>query len=175
MKPTLRRTLTISAAFACIAFAAHINTGYDHSADFGHYKSYSWMKVQAGDSLWQDRIVSDIDSQLAAKGWTKVESGGDACVAAIRTTHDQRTLETFYNGFGGGWRWRGFGDGMATTSVDITKMGKLVVDLFDVKTKKLIWRASFDDSLSSNSDKNEKKLAKDVTDMFKHFPPKPRS
>jgi len=175
MKPILRRTLTISAAFACIAFAAHINTGYDHSADFGHYKTYSWMKVQAGDSLWQDWIVSDIDSQLAAKGWTKVESGGDACVAAIRTTHDQRTLETFYNGFGGGWRWRGFGDGMATTSVDITKMGKLVVDLFDVKTKKLIWRASFDDSLSSNSDKNEKKLAKDVTDMFKHFPPKPRS
>ena len=130
------------------------------------------MKVQAGDSLWQDRIVSDVDSQLAAKGWTKVESGGDACVAAIRTTHDQRTLETFYNGFGGGWRWRGFGDGMATTSVDVTKMGKLVVDLFDVKTKKLIWRASFDDSLSNNSAKNEKKLQKDVADMFKHFPPK---
>ena len=51
--------LTMSAALACIAFAAHINTDYDHSADFGHYKTYSWMKVQLGDSLWQDRIVSD--------------------------------------------------------------------------------------------------------------------
>src|SRR3954451_4788487 len=165
MKPTLLRSLPVTVAFACIAFAASINTDYDHSADFMHYKTYSWMKVQAGDSLWQDRIVNDVDSQLAAKGWTKVESGADACVAAIRTTHDQRTLETFYTGFGGGWRWRGFGDGMVTTSVDVTKMGKVVIDLFDAQTKKLIWRASVDDSLSSNPDKNDKKLQKDLSDM----------
>ena len=174
MKKTLRRSLLVSAAFACIAFAAHINTDYDHSADFAQYKTYHWMKVQAGDSIWEDRIKSAVDSQLAAKGWTKVDSGGDACITAVRTTHDQKTLETFYNGMGGGWRWRGFGDGMATTSVDVTKMGMLVVDLFDAKTKKLVWRASFDDSLSSNSDKNEKKLQKDVSEMFKHFPPEKR-
>src|SRR5437868_3301135 len=98
MKLRLRRTLIATAAFACIAFAAHINTDYDHSTDFGHYKTYSWMKVQAKDSLWEDRIVRDVDSQLAAKGWTKVESGGDATVSAFGSTHDQRTLETFYNG-----------------------------------------------------------------------------
>jgi hypothetical protein len=175
MKPTLRRSLIVSAAFACIAFAARINTDYDHSADFTHYKTYSWMKVQAGDSLWQDRITSAVDSELAAKGWTKVESGADASIAAVRTTHDQKTLETFYTGMGGGWRWRGFGDGIATTSVDVTKVGQLVVDVFDAQTKKLIWRASFDDSLSNNSDKNDKKLQKDVSEMFKHFPPEPHA
>jgi hypothetical protein len=102
-----------------------------------------------------------------------MESAGDAHAAAIHTTRDQRTLETFYN-FGGVWRWSGFGDGLATTSVDVTNMGKLVVDLFDAKTKKLIRRASVYDSLSSNPDRNDKKLQKDVTDMFKHFPPQLR-
>ena len=47
------------------------------------------------------RIQPDVDFQLAAKGWTKVDSNGEA-VSAFRSTHNQETLETFYDGFGGG-------------------------------------------------------------------------
>jgi hypothetical protein len=89
---------------------------------------------------------------------------------------NQRTLNTFYNGFGGGWRWGGgFGD--ATTTVNTYKVGTLVVDLFDATSKKLIWRGSSTDTLSSTSDKNIKALDKGVEKMFNHFPPgeKPRT
>ena len=48
------------------------------------------------------RIQQDVDFQLAAKDWTKVDSNGDASVSAFRSTHNQETLETFYDGFGGG-------------------------------------------------------------------------
>jgi len=154
------------------AFGAQISTDYDHSANFSQYKTYSWLKVQAGDSLWENRIKQDVDAQLAAKGWTKVDSNGSATISAFQSTQDQQTLETFYNGFGGGWRWRGFGgDGMATTTTDVTKVGTLVVDIFDGQTQKLIWRGKQSDALSGNPDKNEKKLAKDLAGMFKHFPP----
>jgi hypothetical protein len=152
-------------------FGAQMSTDYDHSTNFSQYKTYSWLKVQAGDSLWQDRIKQDVDAQLSAKGWTKVDSNGSAAISAFQSTHDQQTLETFYDGFGGGWRWRGFGDGMATTTTDVTKIGTLVVDVFDSQTQKLIWRGKQSDALSGNPDKNEKKLAKDVTGMFKRFPP----
>lgn len=84
---------------------AQIKTDYDHSANFASYKTYSWIKVQAGNSLWDDRIKQDVDAQLAAKGWVKVDSNGDAAISAFRSTQDQQTLETFYNDFGGGWRW----------------------------------------------------------------------
>jgi len=47
----------------------------------------------------------------------------------------------------------------------------LVVDLFDTKTKQLIWRGSSSDTLSNNSDKNIKNLDKGAEKMFKHFPP----
>jgi hypothetical protein len=46
-----------------------------------------------------------------------------------------------------------------------------VVDLFDGKTKKLIWRGSSSDTLSNNSEKNIKNLDKAVHKMFQHFPP----
>jgi hypothetical protein len=175
MKLTFPVTLSVTAAFVSIAFAARINTDYDHSVDFDHYKTYSWMKVQAKDSLWEDRIVRSVDSQLAAKGWTKVDAGGNASIAAFGSTHSQRSMDTFYSGFGGGWRWRGFGDGMATTTVHYTQIGTLVVDVFDAQSKKLLWRGSSSATLSGKAEQNEKKLEKDVTDMFKQFPPETRA
>jgi hypothetical protein len=85
-------------------------------------------------------------------------------------TKNQQTLNTFYDGFGRGWRWGGgFGD--STTTVDNYKVGTLVVDLFDANSKKLIWRGSSSDTLSSKSDKNIKELDKGVEKMFDHFPP----
>jgi hypothetical protein len=151
---------------------AQVKTDYDHSANFSSYKTYSWLKVQSGDSLWDDRIKQDVDSQLAAKGWTKVDSNGDASVSAFRSTQDQKTLDTFYDGFGGGWRWRGFGGGMSTTTTEVTKVGNVNVDIFDSHTQKLVWRGTDSADLSSNADKNIQKLAKDLNNMFKKFPPK---
>ena len=73
----------------------------------------------------------------------------------MEMTHNQQTLNTFYDGFGGGWRWRGFGGlGEATTTTETYKVGTLVVDLFDAKTKQLIWRGDSSDTLSNNSSKN---------------------
>ena len=163
-------------ACACVALAAKVTTDYNHSTDFLQYKTWSWLNVSAGDPLWPDRIRASITSQLTAKGWTPAPAGGDASISAFGSTHEQPRLETFYNGFGGGWGWRGFGGlGIATTSVDYQPIGTLVVDIFDTPTKKLIWRGVANDALSDKPEKNEKKVEKAMEEMFKHFPPKRES
>jgi hypothetical protein len=170
----VQRTIFASAAiallFATASFAQQVKTDYDRSADFSQYKTYSWEKVQTQDPLLVDRIKEAVNTDLTAKGLTPVDSGGDIAIVAIEMTKNQHTLNTFYDGFGGGWRWGGgFGD--ATTTVDNYKVGTLVVDLFDAKTKKVIWRGSSSDTLSDKSDKNIKNLDKGVQKMFDHFPP----
>jgi hypothetical protein len=124
----------------------------------------------AGDLAWH--IKEAVNAALAAKGWTQVDSGGDVCIVAMEITRNQQTLNTFYDGFGGGWRWRGFGGfGEATTTTETYQVGTLVVDLFAAKSKNLIWRGSSSDTLSNNADKNTRNLDKGVQKMFEHFPP----
>jgi Domain of unknown function (DUF4136) len=154
------------------ALAQHVKTDFDHQVVFSQYKTYSWQEIKPANSLWDARIKNAVDAQLAAKGWTQVDSGGDVSVVAIKTTQTQRSLQTFYDGFGGGWRWRGFGGmGEATTTEQDYKEGTLVVDMYDAKTKRLIWRGSAEDTLSDKAAKNEKNLDKGVAKMFKKFPP----
>jgi uncharacterized protein DUF4136 len=166
-------TIGLTLALATVSFAQQVKTDYDHSVNFGQYKTYSWEKVRTKDPLLVDRIKSAVNSALAAKGWVEVPSGGDVEVFAIETTQNQQTLDTFYNGFGGGRRWGFGGLGDATTTVETYKVGTLVVDLFDGKTEKLIWRSSSSDTLSDKADKNTKNLNKGVNKMFQHFPPAP--
>ena len=159
------------------ASAQQVKTDYDRGANFARYKSYSWEQVKTKDALDVDRIKNAVNSVLAAKGWTQVDSGGDVSIVVMETTRDQQTLNTFYNGLGGGWGWRRFGGGgfgEATTTTDTYKVGTVVVDLFDTNTKQLIWRGSSSDTLSKNSDKNIKNLDKGVEKMFKNFPPGPK-
>src|ERR1700733_5664690 len=175
MKP-IGRTVVCTAIFLVAlgtAFAQQVKTDFDHQANFSRYKTYSWQEIKPANSLWDARIKSAVDAQLAAKGWTQVDSGGDVAIVAIKTTQTQRSLQTFYDGFGGGWGWRGFGGmGDATTTEQDYKEGTLVVDLYDAKTKQLIGRGRAGDAISNKAEKNEKNLDKGVTKMFKDFPPK---
>src|SRR5260370_9406012 len=114
-----QRTLLASVGalllFTTATFAQQVKTDYDRTADFSQYKTYSWENVQTQDPLWVDRIKEAVNGALTAKGLTPVESGGDVAVLAMEMTENHRTLNTYYDGFGGGWRWGG-GVGNATTA-----------------------------------------------------------
>jgi hypothetical protein len=167
-------------AFALLSATAlsaqQVKTDYDRNVHFGHYQTYTWGKVHTDNPLRVDRIKAAVNSALAAKGWTQVESGGDVSIMAMGITQDHQTLNTFYDDFGGGWDWHrggGFGDdfGTSTTTEETYQVGTLVVDLFDTSTEKLIWRGSSSDTFSDKSAKNIMNLDRGVEKMFDHFPP----
>jgi len=175
MQKVMLALVGMTLVFAGMAPAQQVKTDYDRSANFAMYKTYSWEHVKTKDPLNVDRIKHAVNAVLAARGWTLVGSGADVAVVAMEITRDQQTLNTFYDGFGGGWGWRRFGGGgfgEATTTTDTYKVGTVVVDLFDTKTKQLTWRGAASDTLSNNSDTNIKNLNESVDKMFKHFPPR---
>jgi hypothetical protein len=175
---SLRRRLSLLAAivflFTAASFAQQVKTDYDRNADFNQYKTFSWENVHTENPLWVDRIKSAVNSALGAKGWTLVDSGGSVSIMAMEMNQTHQTLNTYYDRFGGGWGWRGWGGGGfgdATTTTFTYRVGTLVVDLFDSKSKTLIWRGSASDTLSDKSDKNINHLDKAVNKLFEHFPP----
>src|ERR1700758_4489115 len=95
----LLRFITVCAAVFLVAatagFAQHVQTDFDHQANFGQYKTYSWQGIKPGASLWDSRIKNAVNAQLEAKGLAQVADGGDIAVVAIKTSQTQRTLQTF--------------------------------------------------------------------------------
>ena len=159
---------------ANVTFAQKVNTDYQKGTDFSQYKTFMWIKEpKTANPLMQQRVIDEVNSALAAKGLKLVTSNADLGIAAHEATKEQHSLNTFYDGFGGGWRWGG-GFGSATTTVNNYEVGTLVVDMFDCKTKDAVWRATASKTLSSNPQKNAESLNKAITDMFKKFPPEPK-
>lgn len=167
-------TMSVAFIISLVAgsFAQEIKTDYDRNADFSHYKTFSFEKVETEDPLWVGRITAAIGRELTVKGWTQVASGGDIAIIAIRMTTDRQTLDHFYDTYPGwGWRW-GSGYPDAPTTPETYAVGTLVIDLFDRKTKALLWRGSAKRTLSDSSTKTIKNFDKSVQELFKEFPSK---
>jgi hypothetical protein len=73
---------------------AEKKTDHDRNADFGHYKTNPSKNVHTQNPLWVDRIKAAVNSALAAKGWTEVESGGDVSIIGSRSAADNNFRET---------------------------------------------------------------------------------
>jgi hypothetical protein len=86
----LVRSCVLITLLASLAFADHIAVDYDHHANFARLRNYSWGKVQTANSIWDARVKNAINTQLAAKGWTQVPSGGEITVVAVERTQVQQ-------------------------------------------------------------------------------------
>ena len=160
-------------ALAGGAWAQDVKTDFDKAANFAGIKTFS-LKIGTawGNPIGEKRVTDEITQGLTEKGWTLAEEGkADSQVVLHGATQTKHSLSTFYSGMGG-YGYRGFGGmGTATTTDSEYVVGTLVVDIFDPKSKALLWRGTAQDELSDKPDKNVKKLAKASDKLFKDFPP----
>jgi hypothetical protein len=167
----------VALALAGGAWAQDVKVDYDKAANFGTIKTFSLkLGTTWGNEISQKRVTDEITQALTGKGWTVApEAQADALVVLHGATETKRSLNTFYSGMGGGYGYRGWGrmggTGTATTTESEYTIGTLVVDIFDAKSKSLLWRGAAQDELSDKTEKNIKKLGKASDKLFKDFPP----
>jgi hypothetical protein len=126
-------------------------------------RTYSWIGAKASNA-WTDRITKSVGAQFAAKGWVKLQSGGDAVISAFLRVNSDQNLQSYYTDFGGSWRWQGIGK---TTRGEV-EVGTLVIDVFDGQSKKLLWTGSATEALSDKPAKNQ--LEQSIGYMLRDFP-----
>jgi hypothetical protein len=166
----------VALAVAGGARAQDVKVDFDPAANFGVVKTFSIKLGTAwGNEISQKRVMDEFTQALTEKGWKLAPEGqGDVLVVVHGASQVKKDLNTFYSGMGGyGYRgWGGMGGmGSATTTVNEYTVGTLVVDIFEAKSKALMWRGTAQDELSDKTEKNIKKLGKASDKMFKEFPP----
>src|SRR5580765_5235065 len=151
-----------------VAHAQKVNTDFDSSAPFATYRTYTWTSgTPAPDAFTQDRIHVAVDEQLVAKGMTQSAVAPNLVVATHVVTHEQKKIVA--PGFGiGPWGW---GWGGPDAMIDTYLQGTLIVDLYDAKTKKMIWRGVATDTVSDQTSKNTEQIDKAIGKMFEKYPP----
>jgi hypothetical protein len=151
---------------ATAAYAQKVNVDSDPAAPFATYRTYVWVDgTPAPNPLSEDRLHMAVDAHLAARGLRMNTTNPDVVVATHVTTMERKELVA--NGFGYGPWW---GGGLATASVETFIEGTLVVDMYDAKTKKMVWRGVATATASDKPTKNTKKMDKALDKMFEKFP-----
>jgi hypothetical protein len=152
--------------------AQDVTYNFAQGTNFAKYKTYKWVDIPGSehpDQLLDQQIRQSIDSQLAAKGFTKsTGDSADLYVGYQVSITDQRQWNAY--GTGGGWR---FGGGMASATSSTIQIGTLGFDVYDPANKQLLWRGSATKTLNPPKDPNKRQqnLDKAVAKLLKNFPP----
>ena len=172
------RAILVLAVFlmAAPAFAQKVFIDYDHEYDFKKIKTFEWKKgsdsLEKTDPLLDSRLVNGIQYYLTQTGWVETDDNPDVYVTYHTSTKEEMSLNTTNFGYGypGGWGWGGYGGyyggwgggiGTSTTTVTKYEIGTLVVDVWDAKTKNLVWRGTATNiTVSDNPQKMEKRIDK---------------
>jgi hypothetical protein len=175
----------IAAIATTNALAQKVSVGYDKSADFSKYASYTWAEPERTPSrpLLYASIVGSIDHELKAKGLTRTDSGGDLILipaggiefglASVAGTPISSTYggappaidATMWSGAGGAGQ-------LSNLTAPTVPEGTLVLNFVDRKPNKLIWTGTVRQKLEmENKTKSLDLIDRAIAKLFKQFPP----
>ena len=175
------------ALVACsVTYAQDVRTNYMPGTDFSKYHTYAWVDEAQGvpsvggrpDQILDAQVKQAIDSQMTAKGFTKVADGGkaDLLLGYQLAISQEQQINGFGDSWGGGYGgWGPWGGGLssfsATTSTSY--IGTFVVGMYDPAAKKLVWIGAAQHAIepSKKQEKNQQRLSKGAQKLLKDFPP----
>ncbi|WP_255910707.1 DUF4136 domain-containing protein [Tahibacter harae] len=150
-----------------------IHVQRDPTVDFGQYRTFAWKQLPPmRNPLLRQRVVSAVDARLVAKGWRAVpDAQADVFLVGNVSTREDATLNYFYQDTGwDGWHWGAHALGMQRIELRVLRIGTLVLDVFDARTLRAIWRGVAQGYVPDSEARKDSEAMAAVQRMFRDFP-----
>lgn len=158
--------------------SVRVASDYDQQADFNQYNTYAFFKpgidrAEISD-LDKKRILRAIETEMAAKGFTKSEDP-DLLVSIFTKTKEN--INIYQNNmmgmgmWGYGWGWNPWFWGAGHNTVNTTSEGTLYIDLVDAEQKELVWQGMGTAALARKVDRKQERINKIVSEILEKYPP----
>jgi hypothetical protein len=185
MNPNLSKLLisvAIAAALTSSTFAQKVSVGYDKSAEFFKYGTYTWAEPATPPTkpILYMSIVGAIDYELKAKGLARTESNGDLILipaggVEIGLSYAAGTpVVSSYSGPPpaiNATMWTGAGGPSNFTAIYVQE-GALMLSFVDGSTNKVVWSGTVVQKLDMRNKKKSLSLIdKAIVKLLKEFPP----
>ena len=131
-----------------------------------------------GNDLVKARIITAIEKNLLAKGYIQTGSGKPDFYISYHVTVEQKISSSGFSGgvsmgrSSGGGRYRGGGISSAS-EVEAYDEGRLLIDVTDVASNRLVWRGVSTQRVSGHStaEKSTALINETVEKILLQFPP----
>ncbi len=162
-----------------------VSQDYDQGYDFSGLKTFAWKPNEnseyglVGNDLVKERIIMTIEKNLLAKNYIQTGSGRPDFYISYHVTVEQKISSSNVSGgialgrSSGGHRYRGAGLSSGS-EVEAYDEGRLLIDVTDVASDRLVWRGISTQRVSGHStpEKSTELINKTVEKMLSQFPPK---
>jgi len=171
-------------AIACIAAPAaaqKVYVDYDRNVDIKSYKTYAWastpnISIYNSNPLGHSRIKNAIEYYMGQGGIVENTDDPDVYVTYYGESDQEFKVNTINSGgygYSSGWAWDPFWGGsavgMTATTPIVHEAGTLVIDMWDARTMKIVWRGTMTATIPENPQKSAKKLDKGIKKMVEKW------
>jgi len=176
--------LGLAIVIACIAAPAaaqKVYVDYDRTVDIKSHKTYAWastptVSVYDNNPLIHSRIKNAIEYYMGKGGMVENTDDPELYVTYYGEADEGfrvNTINTGGYGYSSGWAWDPFWGGsavgMTATTPIVHQAGTLVIDIWDAKTMKIVWRGTMTATIPENPQKSAKKLDKGIKKMIEKW------
>lgn len=185
----VKSALLLATLALTLSACASVRTAYDYDPGyaFGDVRTWAFMpEPDSGDrmsdsELAHRRIRTAVEIAMDAKGYREVSENPDIRIGYHTATHEEVShdvVNTYYRGWGYGYYGRPYYYGgmlVETTTVQERRweVGTLIIDVYDVASRELIWRGSGEETVHHARDprKEQQHITEAVAEILEPFPP----
>ena len=171
---------------AAPSLAQEVTIDYAHGFDFNSVTTFQYVDTEESNikdnPMMADRVVSMIKQELREGGLQEVQENPDLYVTYHFTSQERKQLSTTsmgMGGYGGYWDdWGGWGGydafggpmmGTSTTTEYTYEEATLVIDAYDSKEKKMVWRGSGTVTVKDKPENQVKQVEKILEKLGKRW------